>query len=473
MRAVRGQVGAAGRSPKRPRMDTTPEAESPQAPAAHALLIVDDEPHVLSALRRALRSTGCTIHTAPGGAQALEILAQHPIDMIISDMRMPGMSGAELLREARQRAPDMIRILLTGYADLRSTIEAVNDGEIFRFLTKPWEEPILLEAVQEGLQRRTLERERDQLRTLTQQQNAELKRLNGGLEQLVAERTAELQKTLGELEAASDRLKSDFTSTVKLLSSLVALRSGIAAGCPRSIARHVREVAPELGFTAEQITDLTFAALLQDVGKLGLPDELLRVPFAALNRDQRIRLRRHPVAGEACLMALPSLAPAGTILRHLYENFDGTGKPDGLAGDAIPLASRLLRVLTDYEHYRSGVIELAQLSEEHVFQRLRQGRLGVYDPRCVDAFLKCRRQSVATPRQTKLLSSDQLAPGMEVGQDLMSKAGTLLLSQGHVLDGALIRQIQRYEHFSGEFLWIKVLVDAPAPVASEASGANG
>ncbi|MCM5678609.1 response regulator [Schlegelella sp. S2-27] len=446
-------------------MDTTTDA-GPPPPRAQALLIVDDEPHVLSALRRALRGTGCTIHTAPGGQQALQILAEHPIDLIISDMRMPGMSGAELLRGARERAPETIRILLTGYADLRSTMEAVNDGEIFRFLTKPWEDPILLEAVQEGLQRRVLEQERDELRALTQQQNAELKRLNGGLEQLVAERTGELQRTLGDLEAATDRLKSDFTSTVKLLSSLVASRSGIAAGCPRAVARYVREVAPELGIAGEQIADLTFAALLQDVGKLGLPDELLRVPFAALNRDQRARLRRHPVAGEACLMALPSLAPAGAILRHLYENFDGSGKPDSLAGDAIPLASRLLRVLTDYEHYRSGAIELAQLPEEHAFQRLRQGRAGVYDPRCVDAFLKSRRQAVAVPRQSKLLSSDRLEPGMEVGQDLMSKAGTLLLSQGHVLDAALIRQIQRYEHFSGEFLWIKVLTDAVAPAAS-------
>ena len=442
-------------------MDSTTHAEAP--PRSPGLLIVDDEPHVVSALRRALRSTGCDIHTASGGAQALEILVLHPIDVIISDMRMPGMSGAELLREVRQRQPESVRILLTGYADLRSTLEAVNDGEIFRFLTKPWEEPFLLEAVQEGLQRRTLERERDDLRALTQRQNDELKRLNAGLEELVAERTAELQRTLTDLQTATDRLKSDFTSTVKLLSSLVASRSGIAAACPRSVARYVREVAPELRLSAEQVTDLTFAALLQDVGKLGLPDELLRAPLAALNREQRARLRRHPVAGEAYLMALPSLSPAGAILRHLYENYDGTGKPDGVIGDAIPLPARLLRVLTDYEHYRCGVIELAQLPEEHVFHRLRQGRGTLYDPACVDAFLKSRNQSVATPRQTKLLSSDQLEPGMAVGQDLMSKAGTLLLSQGHILDGALIRQIQRYEHFSGEFLWIKVLVDAAAP----------
>lgn len=437
----------------------------PQAhPSRERVLVVDDEPHVLSALRRALHKQGFEVLTAPAVPEALALLAVEPVDAIVSDMRMPGQTGADLLARARQMAPDAVRILLTGHADMQATLEAVNEGEVFRFLTKPWEDALLVQAIREGLERRALERERDALREITARQNEELRQLNEGLERKVAERTQQLQATLEQLKALTQQLKTDFSGTVRLLSSLIEARTGITSGCPRAVAQLVRRVAPALHLGGDTLTDLSFAALLEDIGKVGLPDELLQQPFEALSQEARARLLRHPVTGENLLMALPSLAGAGEVLRHLYENYDGSGGPRGLSGSAIPLASRLLRVLTDFEHYKAGAMELTRLGEELALQRLRRWRGRRYDPDCVDALVEALQGPGPVAQTTALVSSVQLRPGMVLAQDLLSAAGMLLLAQGHTFDEALIRRIRAYEKATDAFLWLCVRADTvPAP----------
>src|SRR5205085_10841172 len=162
--------------------------------AGFSVLAVDDEPNIVSALRRTLRPRGFTVHTALGGAEGLALLAQQPVDVVISDMRMPEMTGARFLQHARAVQPEAVRILLTGYSDIASTIEAVNNGEIFRYLSKPWEDDVLLSVLHDGLERKRLARERDQLLALTREQNAKLQAHAEQLEERVRERTADLPK---------------------------------------------------------------------------------------------------------------------------------------------------------------------------------------------------------------------------------------------------------------------------------------
>lgn len=418
----------------------------------HRVLAVDDEPHVLSALRRALRPHDFDVLTAPDGEAALRILEGEPVDAIISDMRMPGICGAQLLRQARQCAPDALRILLTGQADLQSTLQAVNEGEVFRYLLKPWEDVMLVQSLRDGLQRRELERERDALRAQTLQQNEELRRLNEGLEATVAQRTA-------QLEASTRRLREDFGGTVRLLSSLISSRAGVTRTCPPAVARLARSVALALDLPAEQRHDLTFAALLQDIGRLGLGDELLRQPLEALGAGDRARVLRHPQLGHGHLMALPSLAPAACILAAMYENFDGSGVPAGKRGPDIALPARVLRVATDYVHLTHGAMAMTALSEDQALRQMR--RLGGqhYDPVCLDGLLKALNRQAPEPARQALVASANLRPGMTLARDLVAPSGTLWLAQGHVLDAAMIEQIHRMEELTGDFLWITVVQD--------------
>jgi DNA-binding NtrC family response regulator len=118
------------------------------------ILVIDDEPNVLKALSRSLSGRGFEVSTATHGAEALELLRLQPADAIICDMRMPGMSGTEVLKRSLGPAPDAVRVLLTGHADIGSAISAINEGEIFRYLTKPWDDASLLQVLREGLARK-------------------------------------------------------------------------------------------------------------------------------------------------------------------------------------------------------------------------------------------------------------------------------------------------------------------------------
>jgi len=440
--------------------DTTSEpTDADGLSTVDRVLVVDDERNVVSALRRALRPQGFEVLTAFSGEEAMEILAREPVDAIVCDMRMPGISGAEVLRESRVLAPDAVRILLTGYADVSATVKAVNEGEIFRFMVKPWEDVILVQGLREGLERRALLRERDALEQLTLHQNEELRRLNEGLEKTVSQRTAHLDKALANLETAGRQLREDFSATVRLLSSLIASRSGLSSHCPPRIARMLRPVGPLLGLTAQQINDVVFAALLQDIGKLSLKDELLRRPLVAMTGEERATVLKHPGVAVAHLAALPSLAPAALVLGSLYENFDGSGIPGKRSGTDIPLGARLLRVITDYVHMLEGVMDWSPLSDEAAVRHLRRFRGTVYDPACLDAFLRSVNQPVAQPATQALVSTQNLRPGMCLSKDLFASTGTLLLAQGQILDEALIHHIRRFEECAEDFLWITVVHD--------------
>jgi len=148
--------------------DTVPTA---QTRSGATLLLVDDEPSVLSALRRLFRMQGYQVRQASSGAEGLASLREQPADLVISDMRMPEMDGARFLEQVRNGWPDIARILLTGYADISSTIAAINRGEVHRYIAKPWGDQDLLLIVRDALQRRALERQNAELLELTRQQN--------------------------------------------------------------------------------------------------------------------------------------------------------------------------------------------------------------------------------------------------------------------------------------------------------------
>jgi response regulator RpfG family c-di-GMP phosphodiesterase len=164
------------------------------------LLFVDDEPSILSALRRLFRPQGYKILTAESGQEGLEVLALETVNLVVSDMRMPNMDGAKFLKEVRARWPHVVRLLLTGYSDMTSTVEAINQGEIYRYIAKPWDDTEIVRTVADALEHMRLVGENIRLTELTRRQNEELKELNAGLEQKVAARTEEVRQTMVFLE---------------------------------------------------------------------------------------------------------------------------------------------------------------------------------------------------------------------------------------------------------------------------------
>ena len=179
---------------------------------------------------------------AEGGAEGLEILRSEPVDLVISDMRMPHMDGVQFLKAVKQEWPDAVRILLTGYADIGSTIEAINQGEIYRYITKPWTDEDMVLTVRQALERKALEREKERLEALTLEQNEALRQLNESLETKVQERTADLQQ-------ANEKVKQSFLTAVKIFSTLMEMRHPILAGHSRRVAAVARSMAIQMGMS--------------------------------------------------------------------------------------------------------------------------------------------------------------------------------------------------------------------------------
>ena len=173
----------------------------------HTLLFVDDEPNILNSLRRLFRRDGYEILTAGGGREGLELLAKHEIAVVVSDQRMPEMLGAEFLGRARELRPDTIRIMLTGHSDLEAATQAINEGGVYRYITKPWDEPNLKSTVRGALQRFDLEEENRELTAALHSKTEELEILNRSLEEKVQKRTIDLRRSYEENLQLTENLR--------------------------------------------------------------------------------------------------------------------------------------------------------------------------------------------------------------------------------------------------------------------------
>jgi response regulator RpfG family c-di-GMP phosphodiesterase len=418
--------------------------------AGFTVLCVDDEPNILSSLRRLFRPTGYRLLTATGGEEALALMEKESVDLVISDMRMPGMNGAQLLAAVHARWPETVRILLTGFADMSSTIEAINRGQLHRYISKPWDDNEVLLVVREGLEKKALLREKARLEALTAAQNEELKALNAGLEAKVAERTA-------ELAAAHEKLKTGFLNTIRTFSNLIELRGGQMAGHSRRVAELARRIGQAMKLPPAEAQDLFFAALLHDLGKIGLPDALLGKPFNQLTPDERNEMVKHPAKGEALLMGLEQLRGAARLIRSHHERYDGQGYPDGLAGMAIPLGARILAVANDYDAIQQGAISPKRASAEEALLYLRGGRGHRYDPAVLEVFERLIGGPTRPEAGPLALRSDQLRAGMVLARDLVTRDGVLLLAHDFLLDENLIRQIREFERTEGYRLTLHVV----------------
>ena len=413
--------------------------------ASYRLLFVDDEPNILSSLRRLFRPLGYTIYTAESGAAGLQLLEQETVDLVVSDMRMPEMDGARFLEQVRSRWPDTVRLLLTGYSDVASILAAINRGEIYRYVTKPWDDNDILLLVKHALERRALELEKNRLEALTREQNAALTTLNQSLEAKVAERTAELSASRDTIIEANKKLKSNFITTIKIFSSMIEMRGGNLAGHSRRVADLARQLAVKLDMPAPQTQEVFIAALLLDIGKIGFSDDLLALPLSLITGDKLGVFRKHPLRAEQLLMPLEDLRGAATVLRAHMERWDGSGFPDAIAGDLIPLGARILALASDYDSLQHGALVQRRVLPADARQIIYDSAGKRYDPAVVAAFRALLDGEPVERVRDLAAVAAYLVPGMVLSRDLVTAEGLMLLAADHVLDQRMIASLRDYE----------------------------
>lgn len=425
-----------------PRMDDSVRSST--------ILLVDDEANILSSLKRLFRSEGYHTLTAESGQAGLQILQTEPVDLVVSDMRMPEMDGAQFLEQVRSRWPRTKRLLLTGYADVGSIMKAINRGEIYRYIAKPWDDNDILLIVRQALERKLLEEEKQRLQDLTIKQNEELSLLNATLEKKVEERTIELKQACDGLAVSNDKLRMNFLTSIKVFSNLIEIRGKRLAGHSRRVADLGSHIAKKMALDANEAQEVFVSGLLHNIGKIGFSDELLVKPVSIMSGQDLATYQKYPLLGEQLLMPLEDLRGAAGIVRSHQERFDGSGFPDKLAGFNIPLGARIVAVASDYHNLQNGTLSQRSLRTEEAVQAILDARGKRYDPAVVQAFREVVTNVPVVSDHASLVDADDLMPGMIIARDLISSDGFLLLSAGHKLTERLIRQIADFQTASGE-----------------------
>ncbi|MCU1736282.1 MULTISPECIES: HD domain-containing phosphohydrolase [Pseudomonas] len=417
------------------------------------VLLVDDEESILNSLRRLLRSQGYELFLADSGARALEIMAEQPIDLVISDARMPNMDGATLLARVHELYPACLRILLTGYADLDMIAKAINEGRIYRYLSKPWNDEELLMTITQGLAFQHSERERQRLQLLVREQNRQLQSLNATLEKRVIARTSEVQQTADMLDLAYEELKRSYAVTAEVFSRMVEWRLPKDKQTNRAIIDLVKIYCKVHVMNEAASRDLAMAAALHNIGKMSWTDSMMGAPADLLHHTDRDRYRGYPKQSESLLMTLEPMQDAARLILHHQERWDGTGFPDHLKGEGIPFGSRVLKLAVDFIELQRGLILERQMNSDEALLFIRKYAGKLYDPGLVEDFVKVCAEYLSDVTlgdpSVKVMSTRELVAGMILARNLNADNGMLLLNAGKVLSAALVDKLIAFESMEG------------------------
>jgi len=308
-----------------------------------SVLFVDDEQNILHSLERLFFDEEFQTLTASSGAEGLSILSQRDdVAVIVSDQRMPEMSGAEFLERSREIAPDAVRMVLTGYADISAAMDAINKGGAARYLTKPWDDRALLQTIRDGVDYYLVLRENRRLSEVIRKQNEELEEWNKNLKSRVMEQTTVIRKQNEELSQRSARLAAAFDGMIESFSLLVELMNPRLRNHARNVTELSVSMARELGVSGNELETIRRAALLHDIGMIGMPPHLFGKRPSDMTPEELRLFQQHPVRGQTAIDAVEELRPAGVLIRHHHEQYNGNGYPDRLAKEEIPLGARII-----------------------------------------------------------------------------------------------------------------------------------
>jgi len=367
------------------------------------ILCVDDDQNVLLAFQRHLRKQ-YQLSIATDGPGALRMIASNgPFAVVVSDMRMPGMDGVEFLARVKDISPDTVRIMLTGNADTATAIGAVNQGNIFRFLTKPCQLSVLSQAIGYGLA---------QYRLVTAERELLAKTLSGCIE---------------------------------VLTEILSLVDPESFGLACSLRDQARAFGRALG--SNEVWELELAAMLAGIGRITVPAETLagHRGGAQLSEVEMDLIERIPETGYKLLARIPRLDQVAAAVYYQNKRFDGSGFPrDKRSGEAIPQGARILKILSDLM-----VLESGGLSRKEALDRM-ESHDGWYDLRLLGKLRdSLDRTSEIARTVSRLVCLQDLRVGQVLRSDVHTRQGTLLIPAGHVISDTILGRIRNFARVNG------------------------
>ncbi|MDN3380562.1 MULTISPECIES: HD domain-containing phosphohydrolase [unclassified Pseudoalteromonas] len=416
--------------------------------SAIQILCVDDDEIVLRALSRLLKSQHYSVLTFSEPLTALKQVEQHEFAVIISDMRMPLMNGAEFFHQAKTLSPDSQRILVTGFADIDTTLDAINKGQIHGFIQKPWQNNLLLSTISDSVEKYQLKKQNQQLQLKVTKQNKELKELNNSLEQRVEKRTKQIKQVLKQLEIANAHEINEHRSTVELLYNFINANPYLDGNKAQNIANTCTQIAKELNLPDKNVEMASMAGYLAQIGLLAMDPELYKKSVHELNEQQRKTFYTHPSTAQLMLMPATHLHDVSEAIYHQYEHYNGNGIPKGIKGNEIPLSAMILAISRDYwDHYEHSSLEQNQ-RHQYALECVARYSGNYYHPRIVAALQQCHTNFIKQQAQVgsmQIINAQKLKPNMLLGHALHSHAGIMLLPKGHKFSTKSIEKLQQLE----------------------------
>src|SRR5215813_12885399 len=338
------------------RRDQMPTTASPR------ILIVDDEVEITEILADLL-SEDYECLKAASAEQALTLLRESEFHLVISDITMPGMSGLEMIPHVKEMSPNTVVVMISGMQTVESAIGALRLGA-FDYLMKPFDLRQVEAVVKRALEHHDLV--------------VAKRRYENHLEELVAQRTVELDDALNSLENA-------YRSTLKALTAALETRDSETHGHSERVVSYSLRLGREYGLTSEEMKSLEFGSLLHDIGKIGVPDAVLRKP-SKLTEEEWVRMREHPAHGQQILRGIEFLQGAARVVAQHHEKWDGSGYPLGLRGEEIDICARIFAVADAFDAITSDRVYRQGKSYAAAAQELDEWAGRQFDPQVVDAF---------------------------------------------------------------------------------------
>ncbi|MCG8669726.1 MAG: response regulator [Pseudomonadales bacterium] len=416
------------------------------------VLFVDDEVGILNALKRQFRGGDYNVLTASSGAAALKILENESVDLIVSDMRMPHMDGAEFLAKAKKLDPEVVRILLTGFSDLEATTRAINDGGIFGYLTKPWDNKQLVALINSGIAHRTSLQQKNMAVTSVIKEREALK-------DKIKHQQREMAMADQYVRDAYNSLQDGYKRIEEVLVNLLNLKHPKQREISEQVATVVQQIATQLCLNDREKQLLNSAAKLHSVGKISLADSLLNKPIVSYSKSEHDAYLAYPSLGACTLLSFPPYQEVSKIITLQKAYLDGSGTAIDKDLSDLTIYSRILMVAIDYVDLRIGVFDSLRKEHEEAIYTL-ESYAPRYDERLI-ALLSTVTMGVNEIEQEVdiQIPVQSLRRGMILNKNIYTPSGTLLLKKDTRLSVSVIDQLQRIQKNINETLIASVRFD--------------
>ena len=346
-------------------------AEKTLNPAQSTIMIIDDEERIRKVLSIQLEKDGYNVIPLSDGKEAMELLGQLEVDVVITDIRMPMVTGDQILKYVKTHAPSIPVVMLTGVVDVETAVSIMRSGA-YDYLVKPVKRDELLVTVHRALQYRNLVQRNIQL----QEENI---RYQKDLEQKVRERTRELARALAHLREVH-------MDTVKILASAIEEKDPYMRGHSNRVRIIASEMARKLGYKEMEIERIEYGALLHDIGKIAIDQRILDKPGPLTDEERKI-IQEHPIIGERIISKVSFFADIAPMVRWHHERWDGLGYPDGVKSQNLPMPVRILNLVDSFDAMSSDRPYRKALPLERTLDIVKKEQGKQFAPEIVDLFL--------------------------------------------------------------------------------------